>query len=184
GRPIVEQATGARVPLAEKPRRWIRAHAAGAYFGSLLLFMAALVATPLLFVAGLVPWMTLGLLGLLLLLPASELVVLIVNYLVTSLLPPEVLPKMSFENEGIPDDCRTLVVVPMLLTTPSAIQSQLNRLEIHYLGHTDANLRFSLLSDFSDAPQRSMPEDAEYIDIVARGVEELNRRHGAGRFFL
>ena len=29
-----------------------------------------------------------------------------------------------------------------------------------------------------------MPEDAEYIDIVARGVEELNRRHGAGRFFL
>lgn len=29
-----------------------------------------------------------------------------------------------------------------------------------------------------------MPEDAEYIDIVARGVEELNRRHGEGHFFL
>ena len=109
---------------------------------------------------------------------------LAVNYLVTSLLPPEVLPKMSFEKEGIPDDCRTLVVVPMLLTTPSAIQNQLNRLEIHYLGNTDANLRFSLLTDFSDAPRQSMPEDAEYIDIVARGVEELNRRHGAGHFFL
>jgi len=39
------------------------------------------------------------------------------------------------------------VVVPMLLTTPSAIQNQLSRLEIHYLGNTDANLRFSLLSD-------------------------------------
>src|SRR5438046_8820083 len=91
---------------------------------------------------------------------------------------------MSFEKEGIPDDCRTLVVVPMLLTTPSAIQNQLSRLEIHYLGNTDANLRFSLLSDFSDAPQQNMPEDAEYIDIVARGVEELNRRHGGGRFFL
>ena len=184
GRPMLEQATGARVPLAERSRRWLRAHAAGAYFGSLLLLMAALVAAPLLFVAGLVPWVTLGLLGLLLLLPASELAVLIVNYLVTSLLPPEVLPKMSFEKEGIPDDCRTLVVVPMLLTTPSAIQSQLSRLEIHYLGNTDANLRFSLLSDFSDAPRQSMPEDAEYIDIVARGVEELNRRHGAGHFFL
>ncbi|HEY3654962.1 MAG TPA: glucoamylase family protein, partial [Steroidobacteraceae bacterium] len=109
---------------------------------------------------------------------------LIVNYFVTSLLLPEVLPKMSFEKEGIPDDCRTLVVVPMLLTTPSAIQSQLSRLEIHYLGNTDANLRFSLLTDFSDAPRQSMPEDAEYIDIVARGVEELNRRHGEGHFFL
>ena len=184
GRPVLEQATGARLPLAERSRRWLLAHAAGAYFGSLLLFMAALVAAPLLFVAGLVPWVTLGLLGLLLLLPASELAVLIVNYLVTSLLSPEVLPKMSFEKEGIPDDCRTLVVVPMLLTTPSAIQSQLSRLEIHYLGNTDANLRFSLLSDFSDAPRENMPEDAEYIDIVARGVEELNRRHGAGHFFL
>ena len=114
--------------------------------------------------------MTLGLLGLLLLLPASELAVLIVNYFVTLLLPPQALPKMFFEKEGIPDDCRTLVVVPMLLTTPSAIQSQLSRLEIHYLGNTDANLRFSLLSDFSDAPRESMPEDAEYIDIVARGI--------------
>jgi cellobiose phosphorylase len=184
GRTVLEQAIGTRVPLAERSRRWLRAHAASAYFGSLLLLMVALVAAPLLFVAGLVPWVTLGLLGLLLLLPASELAVLIVNHLVTSLLPPEVLPKMSFEKEGIPDDCRTLVVVPMLLTTPSAIQNQLSRLEIHYLGNTDANLRFSLLSDFSDAPLQSMPEDAEYIDIAARGVEELSRRHGSGHFFL
>jgi cellobiose phosphorylase len=184
GRPMLEQATGARIPLAERSRRWLPGHAAGAYFGSLLLLMAALVAAPLLFVSGLVSAPTLLFLGLLLLLPASELAVLVVNYLVTSLLRPEVLAKMSFEKEGIPDDCRTLVVVPMLLTTPSAIQNQLSRLEIHYLGNTDANLRFSLLSDFSDAPRQSMPEDAEYIDIVARGVEELNRRHGAGRFFL
>ena len=91
---------------------------------------------------------------------------------------------MSFKKEGIPDDCRTLVVVPTLLTTPDAIRNELNRLEIRYLGNTDANLRFSLLTDFADAPQQSMPEDIEYIDIVARGIEELNRRHGPGRFFL
>src|SRR5207248_11377541 len=170
------------VSLAERSRRWIRAHAAGAYFGILLLLIATLVAAPLLFIAGLIPWVTLGLLGLLLLLPAGELAVLIANYLVTSLLPPKVLPKMSFEQEGIPDDCRTLVIVPMLLTTPSAIQHQLSRLEIHYLANTDPNARFSLLSDYSDAPRQNMPEDPEYIDIVARGIEELNRRHGAGRF--
>ena len=72
----------------------------------------------------------------------------------------------------------------MMLTTPDAIQNELNRLEIRYLGNTDANLRFALLTDFADAPRESMPEDAEYIDIVSRGIEELNRRHGAGRFFL
>ncbi len=148
GRPALERATGARVPLAERLRRWLRAHAAGAYFGSLFVLAVAMVAAPLLFISGSVPGLTLGLLGLLLLLPASELAVLAVNYLVTSLLPPQVLPKMSFKKEGIPDDCRTLVVVPMLLTTPDAIQSELNRLEIRYLGNTDANLRFALLSRF------------------------------------
>jgi cyclic beta-1,2-glucan synthetase len=184
GRPALERATSARVPLAEQSRRWLRAHAAAAYFGGIFLLTAAMVAAPLLFSAGSVHWRIHGLLGFLLLLPASELAVLVVNYFVTSLLPPRVLPKMSFEKEGIPDDCRTLVVVPMLLTTPGAIQNELNRLEIRYLGNTDANLRFSLLTDFADAPRQSMPEDTEYIDIVARGIEELNRRHGAGRFFL
>jgi cyclic beta-1,2-glucan synthetase len=184
GRPALERATSARVPLAEQSRRWLRTHAAGVYFGSIFLLTAAMVAAPLLFSAGSVHWLTHGLLGFLLVVPASELAVLVANYFVTSLLPPQVLPKMSFEKEGIPDDCRTLVVVPMLLTTPSAIQNQLSRLEIHYLGNTDPNLRFSLLSDFSDAPRQSMPEDAEYIDIVARGIDELNRRHGEGHFFL
>jgi cellobiose phosphorylase len=184
GRPALERAMGARVPIAERLRRWLRVHAAGAYFGSLFVLVLAMVAAPLLCIAELIPGVTLALLGLLLLLPASELAVLIVNYLVTSLLPPQVLPKMSFKKEGIPDDCRTLVVVPTLLTTPNAIQSELERLEIRYLGNTDANLRFALLTDFADAPRQSMSEDEEYIDIVARGIEKLNRRHGAGRFFL
>src|SRR5207253_2346601 len=138
-------------------RRWLRAHGAGAYFGSIFLLTAAMVVAPLLFSAGSVHSLTHGLLGFLLLLPASELAVLAVNYFVTSLLPPQVLPKMSFKKEGIPDDCRTLVVVPLLLTTPDAIQNELNRLEIRYLGNTNANLRFSLLTDFADAPRQNMP---------------------------
>jgi len=102
GRPALERATSARVPLAERSRRWLRAHAAGAYFGTIFLLTVAMVAAPLLFSAGSVHWLAHGLLGFLLLLPASELAVLAVNYFVTSLLPPQVLPKMSFQKEGIP----------------------------------------------------------------------------------
>src|SRR6266480_189569 len=184
GRLALERATGTRLPLAEWSRRWLRRHAAGVYFVGILVLAAVMVAAPLLLVVGSVPGITLLLLGLLLLLPASDVAVLGVNYFVTSLLLPQVLPKMSFKREGIPDDCRTLVVVPTLLTTANAIQRELDRLEIRYLGNTDANLRFGLLTDFADAPRQSMPEDTEYIDIVARGIEELNRRYGAGRFFL
>ena len=71
-----------------------------------------MVAVPLVLIAATTPAVVLGLLGVLLLLPASDLAVLAVNYFVTSLLHPQVLPKMSFQKKGIPDDCRTLVVVP------------------------------------------------------------------------
>ncbi len=185
GRPALERQAGARAPVGERSRRWLRRHAARFYFGSLGVFSVALLTGPLAVTAASgagVPVLTL--LGVLLLLPASELAVQAVNYLVTRLLPPGVLPKMSFKKDGIPDDCRTLIVVPMMLTTPDAIRNELERLEIRFLGNTDANLRFALLGDFADAPRAHMPEDPEFLEIVLRGIEELNRRHGAGRFFL
>lgn len=185
GRPALERQAGARAPVGERSRRWLRRHAAGFYFGSLGMFIVALVAGPLAVTAASgAGAAVLTLLGFLLLLPASELAVQAVNYLVTRLLPPRVLPKMSFKKDGIPDYDRTLIVVPMMLTTPEAIHNELERLEIRFLGNTDANLRFALLGDFADAPRPHMPEDPEYLEIVVRGIEELNLRHGAGRFFL
>src|SRR5262249_59283405 len=77
GRLTLEQTTGARVPLAERFRRWLRAHAADVYFGSLLVLTLTIVAAPLLFIAGSAPGVTLGLLGLLLLLPPCALAVLV-----------------------------------------------------------------------------------------------------------
>jgi cellobiose phosphorylase len=185
GRIMLERSLACRVPVAERWRRWHRRHAVQFYFGNLVLFTSILVAGILaLTMAFGATTPVLILLGILLLLPASELALQILNYLVTRMLPPWVLPKMSFKKDGIPDDCRTLVVVPMMLTMPEAIRNELSRLEIRYLGNTDPNLRFALLSDFADAPRQHMPEDPEYIEIVSRGIEELNSRHGAGRFFL
>ncbi len=184
GRPALERELRTRVPLREVERRWLRSHAAVFYFGNILLVTVMTVGAPLALTTAGTPLWIRALLTLCLLLPANELAVLAVNYLVTALLPPQVLPKMSFKKTGIPDDYRTLVVVPMLLTTPPAIKNELNRLEIRYLANPDPNLRFALLSDFSDAPQELMPEDAEYYEIAVRGIAQLNERHGAGRFFL
>ncbi len=184
GRPALERAANCRVPMGERAQRWLRRHAARFYFGSILVLTIAVVALPLALASSGTPWLVHALLALLLILPANELAVLAINYLVTSILPPQVLPKMSFKKDGIPDDYRTLVVVPMLLTTPDAVRSELDRLEIRQLANPDPNLHFALLSDFADAPLQNMPEDAEYFEIVARGIAELNQRHGADRFFL
>ena len=52
---------------------------------------------------------------------------------------------------GVPSHLRTLVAVPTLLTTPDAIEEQIERLEIHHLASPDGDLHFALLSDWLDA---------------------------------
>ncbi len=185
GRLGLEKQLGCRVPRLERFRRGLRNHAPPVYIGAICLVTLGLTAGVLAMAAegGANPgWLIL--LGLLLGLPLSELAVQIVNYGVTRCLPPRTLPKMSFEKDGIPKECRTLVVVPMLLTTPDAIRHEVERLEIRFLGNSDPQIRFALLSDFADAPRQHMPEDAEFLEIATQGIEALNRKHGFGRFFL
>jgi cyclic beta-1,2-glucan synthetase len=120
------------------------------------------------------------------LLPASELAVGLVNYLVTLFIPPRVLPKLSFK-EGIPEDCATFVVMPCMLVRPESARVLLEKLEVHYLANPDPQLRFALLTDFADAPDEHRPEDEGYVRAALEGVKALNERYTAGgpdRFFV
>ena len=117
------------------------------------------------------------LLGLLALVPASDLAIALVNREVTELLGPRVLPRLALR-DGVPADLRTLVVVPTLLTGHAQIAEQIERLEVHYLANPDGDLRFALLSDWTDAPQENMPGDDELLAATVDGIAQLNRRHG------
>jgi len=117
---------------------------------------------------------------------ASHPAVALVNWAVSMLVPPDLLPRLSFSG-GIPDDCRTLIVVPWLLGSEGSLAEQLESLEIRYLGNRDPNLHFALLTDFPDAPQREMPQDAALLAAAIAGVERLNEKyplHGSTRFHL
>ncbi len=80
--------------------------------------------------------------------------------------------------DGIPEELRTMVVIPTLLTGLDSIKEQVDRLEIHYLANPDGDLRFALLSDWVDADTESLPSDAEVLSAAAAGIERLNLRHG------
>lgn len=184
GRPTLEQACQSRPKLGLRARRWARSHSTGIYTGGIALLTLLTLGLLLLGMAKAhtSPAM-MTVLSLLALLPASEVAVQIVNYLVTRLLPPHFLPKMSYE-QGIPQESRTLVVVPMMLLTPQSIREQVELLEIRYLANPDPNLCYGLLSDFSDAPQKEMPDDVERLEVAVSGIEQLNERYGEDRFFL
>jgi cyclic beta-1,2-glucan synthetase len=111
----------------------------------------------------------------LVLLPASELAVTLVNALVVALLPPRVLSKLEFE-EGVPREHRTLVAVPALLDSVSTLQRLLEDLEVRSLANPDEELTFALLTDFVDADAPERPEDTELLELALHGVAALNRR--------
>lgn len=109
-------------------------------------------------------------------LPASTLVLSLVNFALTVWVPPRPLPRLDF-SEGIPDHCHTMVVIPVLLTGAKGVASLLERLEIHYLANRDDHLQFALLTDFRDAASEVMPEDADLLARARRGIEALNSRY-------
>ena len=126
------------------------------------------------------------LLAAVLLIPLSELAVGMVNQVLTLFLPPRVLPKLDV-TDGIATEHATFVVIPSMLARPTSAAALLERLELHYLANPDPNLRFALLTDFTDEPHETMPQDEGLIDDAVARVRALNERYGdAGTdiFFL
>ena len=111
------------------------------------------------------------------LVPANEIAISVVNQLVTLLMPPHLLPKLEFREEGIPAECRTAVVVPTLFGSVRAVNEALSHIEVQYLANRDGNLHFAILSDFTDADAETKPDDAGILAAAVSGIEELNSKY-------
>ena len=122
---------------------------------------------------------------LMLLLPCSQGAIQLVNYLVTSLLEPRILPKLDF-SEGVPDNCRTLVAIPSMLFNQQQVRRLAEDLEVRFLGNHDPNIHFALLTDLPDSPEPPS-EDDPLIEYCAQLVRELNEKYASqasGSFLL
>lgn len=179
GRKALEGHLGFRPPLQVRLQRACRAHSTAGYLGAIAVFTAVLL-SGLLFLtwaAGAVLW-TLVILGILGLVPASDIAVSLVHRLVPVLVPPKLLPKLELA-QGVPPELRTMVVVPTLLVSPIEIGEQLERLEVHYLANPEGHLHFGLLTDWTDAARECMPGDADLLATLADGIARLNKRYGS-----
>ncbi|HEU5135696.1 MAG TPA: glucoamylase family protein [Steroidobacteraceae bacterium] len=119
----------------------------------------------------------LWLLGVLGAIPAVDIAVALINRAVTRGVGASRLPGLALR-EGVPADLRTLVAMPVMLSSRAAVEEHLHRLEIHYLASPDDQLHFALLSDWSDADAERKPTDEALLDIAVLGVARLNRRYG------
>jgi cyclic beta-1,2-glucan synthetase len=187
GRRDLETDLAYRPSLRGRMRRLAFAHATTVYLGSIALLTSLLLGLGLFYLQGhhAAPWVQAAS-ALLLLLPASEVAIAFVQRLAARGAPPRRLPRLDF-SAGLPENARTIVVVPTLLTSVPGVRALIEHIEVLALANLDPRIHFAILSDFVDAPSREMPEDEPILEAARTGIESLNARFGEGhadRFFL
>ncbi|WP_258400888.1 glucoamylase family protein, partial [Burkholderia multivorans] len=188
GRATLEAEIGYRPPVALWLRRLTRHAGLGGYLGRIGLIVALLL-------AGMLAWLTrveppghwliwLGVAGLL---PALDAAVALVNRGVMRDVGAKILPGLALL-DGIPPDLRTMVAVPVLLTTEAVLGEQIEQLEIHHLASPNGALYFALLSDWMDASTPHADSDDGLLASATEGIDRLNRLYpaapGEGERFL
>ena len=187
GRHLLEHAVGVRPSLRMLVQR-MAGHCPLVCYAGAILASAAMLTAAILFTAsqyGLQTWAVL-LLSVPALLCAAHLSMSTVNWLVGLLVAPRTLPKIEFL-DGISAECRTMVVVPTMLTSAGAIHNLLESLEVCFLANRDPHLHFALLTDLADAPEETLPRDGELVSLAEAGIQALNRKYPADQadgFFL
>ena len=184
GRAALEEGLGYRPSPATSLARAALKHPAVVYLGPIAVLTLVLLAAAAVYAAaqGGSAWLAVLAVALVFL-PALAAVVALVDWVVTLVVPPRILPKLNLSGEqgahGIPDSCRTLVVVPAMLTSAPEVASLVQQIEQHYLRNPDHNLYFALLTDFGDAREPHLPGDAALLEQARAGIGVLNARYGS-----
>jgi len=100
----------------------------------------------------------------------------ITNFIFTRRIKVKKIPSLNYLRE-IPDEARTFVVMPVIVSSKEQGLEYMDRLQKHYLANRQPNLYFALLLDFEDSPKQSMPKDAVIESAFAARMKELNERY-------
>lgn len=184
GRYAFEQDVRYRPTLKQRLLRTYIANAGITYVGSICLLTLLILVFPLsMTLIAEIGGLSLFLLMLFAVFPASDIAVGLINRLIIAGLPPRHLPRLELKN-GVPEDLSTFVVVPTMFTSVAGVKEQIEQMEIRYLSNPAGQVRFALLSDWSDADQETMPNDELLLTIATTMVTALNIKHGEQRFFV
>ena len=186
GSAALQESVGFQPPLGRRIAAFLRRHPNEFYLpGTEVLTLAVMSAIVLLLTNTYTSPLLILFSMMMLLLPASQSAITLVNYLVTSLLEPQILPKLDF-SAGVPYNCTTLVAIPSMLFNKPQVCRLVEDLEVRFLGNHDPNVYFALLTDLPDAREPSNEADP-LVEYCAQLIRELNERYAGqteGSFLL
>jgi cyclic beta-1,2-glucan synthetase len=186
GRRPFDRSVAWRPDLRQRVRRMFFACATPGYLGSITAGTSLLVALAVIHARS-YGWHDSSLVWVVLLtiVPASELVIQVLQRLISYLIPPRRLPRLDLA--AVPPSASTMVIIPTILDSVERVRDLIAHVEVQALGNLDPQIHFAILSDFPDAATETLPEDQAILDAARAGIAELNARHTGGtndRFFL
>lgn len=110
-------------------------------------------------------------------LPIENIVSKTIQYILSKVVKPKLIPKIDFQN-GIPKEYSTMVVIPTILKDENKVKELMRKLEVYYIANKSDNLYFTLLGDCTSGDKEVEEFDEE---VIKKGVEltkELNAKYG------
>ena len=112
----------------------------------------------------------------LLLIPSSEVIIQITQYILGKIVKPKLIPKLDFSS-GIDEENTTFVVIPTIIKNRKKVKELMHKLEVFYIANKSNNLYFVLLGDCSESDKKEEKFDNEVIEEGLKQVELLNEKY-------
>lgn len=145
-------------------KRFVLAYAA--LFACLMIFLSIISGAASFFAAVPAVWLVTG---------------YILRYLVSKFIQTRPLLKLDIRN--VPEDAKTLVVIPALIASAERGRALVFQLETHAALDKNKNVDFLLLGDFSDSQNEHNEEDTEILTAVNEEIRLANLRSDRERFY-
>lgn len=115
-------------------------------------------------------------LGIFVFIPVQTAVVQIIQYLLSKIVVPKMIPKLDFTN-GIPKESTTMVIIPTILKSKDKTEELMKKLEVYYLANKSENLYFTLLGDCSASKSKVENFDESVIKSGISMTNFLNKKY-------
>ncbi len=109
--------------------------------------------------------------------PNSEIVIKVIQYVLSKTIKPKKIPQIDFADKDIPKEKSTIVVIPTILKSSEQVKKMMKKLEIFYQANKSKNLFFTLLGDCSTSDKENEDFDKDIILEGKKQVEELNKKY-------
>ena len=111
-----------------------------------------------------------------LLIPSSELVIQIIQYILSKTVKPQIIPKIDF-SKGIDKENTCMVIIPTIIKDKEKVKELIKKLEVFYIANKSPNIYFTLLGDCSESKFKEEKIDNEVIETGIELTKELNNKY-------